>query len=198
MSSDHNGNNNKNSSEKDKLLDHDYDGIKEQDNPLPGWWLATFYLTIAFGAAYYIYYELAGGPSSVEELASDIESTKLEAKSKQSPLPEITPEAILATVSSNSAHTVGKTAYQERCSTCHGDKGQGGIGPNLTDKFWIHGGGTLDIYNSISKGVLDKGMPAWSALLKPEELSAVAGYVITLKGTTPSGAKAPQGVEYKE
>jgi cytochrome c oxidase cbb3-type subunit 3 len=162
-----------------KLLDHEYDGIRELDNPLPGWWLATFYLTIAFGIAYYAYYEIGSGPSSVQELGGEIDAA---ASKEQAKPPKAAP---------------AESELLARCISCHGARGEGLIGPNLTDRYWIHGGKITDIFTVVTKGVLEKGMPSWEALLKPEEAVSVVSFVWSLRGTNVSG-KAPQGNEVKD
>ena len=93
--------------------------------------------------------------------------------------------------------TSGSTIYTTNCVACHGDKGQGGVGPNLTDKFWIHGGGIKDLFKTITHGIPEKGMIAWEKSLNPIQIQQVASYVLTLQGTNPPGAKEPQGEEVK-
>ena len=88
----------------------------------------------------------------------------------------------------------GKAVFSAYCTPCHGPDGGGVIGPNLTDAAWIHGGTPDAIYTSVHDGVLAKGMPAWGTSLKPEEVTAVVAYVITLEGTTPANPKAAEGV----
>jgi cytochrome c oxidase cbb3-type subunit 3 len=91
----------------------------------------------------------------------------------------------------------GQKIYATNCVACHGDKGQGGVGPNLTDKFWIHGGGIKDIFKTVKYGVPDKGMRAWQSEIKPADMQAVASYILAKLGNTNvAGGKAPQGVEY--
>jgi cytochrome c oxidase cbb3-type subunit 3 len=92
----------------------------------------------------------------------------------------------------------GREVFQGKCVSCHGAQGQGGIGPNLTDDYWIHGGKMTDIVKVVSEGVLDKGMPPWGAILKQDELYSVVIFVKSLRGTNPPGAKAPQGDLVKE
>lgn len=181
----------------DKLLDHDYDGIKEQDNPLPGWWLATFYITIAFSVVYYGYYELGGGPTVAQELEQELAAEDL--ARRLAPKPSGPDEdALKAIVADAAAGKRGKAVYSLRCASCHGTEGQGLIGPNLTDRHWIHGGDVGAVYKTIDQGVLDKGMPGWGAVLKAEELSDVLAYVWSIRGTNAAGGKAPQGEELKE
>jgi cytochrome c oxidase cbb3-type subunit 3 len=91
------------------------------------------------------------------------------------------------------ANAEGQAVFAGKCAACHGAEGQGLIGPNLTDKFWIHGKGLrADILKTVSDGVVEKGMPAWAAMLKEEELFAVVGYVYSLRAN-PKAGKEPQG-----
>ena len=87
----------------------------------------------------------------------------------------------------------GKNVYAQNCAACHRVDGGGQIGPNLTDDYWLHGAALEDIHKTVADGVLEKGMPPWSKVLKPAQLDAVVAYVATLKGTSPPNAKEPQG-----
>jgi cytochrome c oxidase cbb3-type subunit 3 len=91
---------------------------------------------------------------------------------------------------------IGKTIFSTNCVACHLANGEGSVGPNLTDEFWIHGGGIKNVYNTVKNGVPEKGMIAWSAQLKPSDIYKVSSYILTLQGTNPPNAKAPQGVKY--
>lgn len=178
--------------EDDKLIvDHEYDGIQELDNPLPGWWLATFYGTIIFSFLYYIHYSFTGAPNLQQELATTMASIQ-EMKSKSAPLvfseseleKKLTPETVQQ----------GRAVYLAKCSACHAENGGGMIGPNLTDPAWIHGEGKLaDLYKVIAEGVADKGMPAWGEMLKSEELLSVVSYVASLRNSNVAGGKPAQG-----
>jgi cytochrome c oxidase cbb3-type subunit III len=90
---------------------------------------------------------------------------------------------------------VGKVIFLEKCAVCHGQKGEGGVGPNMTDDYWLHGGAIKNIFTTIKYGVPDKGMISWKEQLRPSEIQAVASYLLTLKGTNPPNPKAPQGVK---
>lgn len=179
-----------------KLLDHEYDGIQELDNPLPNWWLTTFYGAIIFAVIYFAYYHLGNGPSLEQELHADMDAIRI---LKQSHLQKNAgpSEADLMVVFQDSAkRESGKTIFAEKCATCHGFNGEGQIGPNLTDKFWIHGNGSLTgIFTVVSEGIAEKGMPPWKAMLKPDEIYAVVAYAKSLQGTNPAKPKAPQGIE---
>ncbi|HVY55638.1 MAG TPA: cbb3-type cytochrome c oxidase N-terminal domain-containing protein [Thermodesulfobacteriota bacterium] len=181
--------------EKEKLIeDHEYDGIKELNNPLPGWWLMTFYVTVIFAVIYFAYYQLFGGPTLDQELQTQMSSIKT-AQEKTEEAAEVKTQAdYLALVSSPEAIAKGKTEFLAKCMPCHGDKGQGIIGPNLTDDYWIHGDGTIPaILTVMNTGVPDKGMPSWKGVIAPDLQQDVAAYVYSIHGTNPPGAKAPQG-----
>ena len=79
--------------------------------------------------------------------------------------------------------------------TCHGTSGEGNaIGPNLTDDAWIHGCKFDDVFSLIKNGFPTKGMTAFKGQLSDEKIQQVASFVLSLKGTNPANAKAPQGV----
>lgn len=179
------------------LADHEYDGIQELDNPAPFWWQLFFYLSIAFAIGYYVYYEIGTGSSSDFRLNQELtEIRKLQAKNALVPPSESEFEKLAATPSVVEA---GSKAFAAQCANCHAADGGGLIGPNLTDRYWIHGKGTYgDLFKVISTGVLDKGMPAWGGMLKRDDLLGVMVHVKKLAGTKPLIAKAPQGVEAKD
>ncbi|MBF0491337.1 MAG: c-type cytochrome [Deltaproteobacteria bacterium] len=181
------------------LLDHEYDGIKELDNPLPRWWLAGFYLAIIFAIFYMNYYFLGNGRTLKEEFDRAKAENNLKilaSRPKEGPIDEKKLEALLADTKQVAQ---GKAVFEKNCSPCHGAQGQGIIGPNLTDEYWIHGKGKLsDILKVVSEGVKEKGMPTWGAILKPDELNQVVVYVKSLKGSNPANPKAPQGEKVEE
>ncbi len=186
------------SKEEEKIIpNHEYDGIHELDNPLPSWWLMTFYITIVFAAIYFAHYILGDGPTLKEELNKEMAARELLLWQKpKTTLPS--EEKLLAMAKDPEKIKNGAVVFQAKCVSCHGSKGEGMIGPNLTDNFWIHGKGTLtDITQDIQGGFAEKGMPAWGAVLKEDELYSVASYIYSLKGSKPANAKAPQGEEIK-
>lgn len=182
-------------SDKDQLIkDHDYDGIQELNNPLPRWWLMTFYITIVFAVVYYSYYTFFGGPTSDEVLAQKMSVIESEQKLAEDSAPVKSNEYFLALLEDPEILEVGKNEYTLKCLACHGDKGQGLIGPNFTDDYWIHGDGSVAaILEVANNGVLDKGMPPWKGVIDEEALEAVSVYIYSLYGTNPPGAKPPQG-----
>lgn len=178
---------------KDKLLDHNYDDIQEYDNPLPKWWVGLFWATIVFSIIYGLYYHAGPGPSVIDDYNQDmIAYYDLQAQQFLA-MGEITEET-LADLTADPAMMAGaQQVFVAKCSQCHGMSGEGNIGPNLTDEYWLHGGSLVDIYNTVSEGVPAKGMLAWKTQLRPAELLSVSAFVGTLRGTEPPNAKAPQG-----
>lgn len=174
------------------IAGHDYDGIQEFDNPLPMWWLWTFFGTIIFAFIYYIHYEFNVGPTLDQELATDMAAIEQVKTASAANAPKVD----LATVMGDpNKIQVGAAAFAAKCASCHGDKGQGLVGPNLTDKAWIHGSAPEQIFAVVAKGVLDKGMPPWEGILKEDELQGVVAFIYSIKGTNPDGGKPPQGTE---
>jgi cytochrome c oxidase cbb3-type subunit 3 len=176
----------------DDLMGHDYDGIQEYDNPLPGWWTAVFALTVAFSAGYWAYYHvLDKGASREADFLAEVKEADLQfAKFK---LPDLDDDAVLAIAADPKQVERGKAVYAERCAVCHGDKAEGKIGPNLTDAAWIHGGKPAQVFRTIGNGVTTKGMPAWRLTLEPRDVQAVTAFVWSVRHSNVPG-KAPQGV----
>jgi cytochrome c oxidase cbb3-type subunit III len=174
-------------------LDHDYDGIKERDNPLPRWWLWTFYGTVFFAVFYFYHYEVfRSGASLMEEYTAEL-SNRSHQKAGGG---EVSAEAMVALAKDPSMVEEGKVAFEQFCTPCHGANGEGKIGPNLTDPYWLHGGKPDAVYKTIATGVADKGMPAWSVTLGEAKTQRVAAFVVSIRNTNVPG-KPPQGDEYK-
>lgn len=184
--------------EQDVMLDHDYDGIRELDNSLPPWWTAMFYITIAFAVVYMTYYHFTGaGPSSIDEYEIQMakgEEAKEKFLARQANKVD---ETNVFVMTDENDLALGKTIYDQNCVACHGMAGEGGVGPNMTDDYWIHGGSIANIFTTIKNGVPEKGMIAWSAQLRPADMQRVASYIMTMQGTNPPNAKAPEGDLYQ-
>lgn len=165
---------------------HEYDGILEADNLLPRWWLATFYGTIFFSAGYWFYYEAYSiGQSPAEQYAAIMEERASQAV-------EVTDE-LLAGLSTDSTRVeAGQQLFATNCAVCHGQQGEGNIGPNLTDNAWIHGGLAADVHTTITQGVSTAGMPPWGQTLGPQGVLNVAAYVLSIRNTNVAG-RPPQG-----
>jgi cytochrome c oxidase cbb3-type subunit 3 len=184
--------------QKDELLDHDYDGIQEYDNDLPRWWLALFVGGILFGIVYVGLFHVGNWKFASEQLETEMAALQeqMQAAAPTTDENSLSRDALLQLVSNSEALVNGKEIFIAKCASCHLAQGQGLVGPNLTDDYWIHGGDITDIRHIIEVGVLDKGMIAWGPMLKAEEISNVSAYVWSLHGTLTAdfaGAKAPQG-----
>lgn len=184
------------SEEEGQKLEHEFDGIAELDNPTPAWFNWLFYGSIVLGIGYMFYYHvLEWGPLQEEEYAIELMEAK-EAKSKflasagnlidENTVKDDTDAAVLA---------AGAVLYKANCQACHGDKGQGTVGPNLTDEYWLHGGSVNDIFKTIKYGVPEKGMISWEKSLSPKQISDISNFIRSIKGTNPANAKEPQGVK---
>ncbi|MFW7379888.1 MAG: cbb3-type cytochrome c oxidase N-terminal domain-containing protein [Oligoflexus sp.] len=172
------------------------DGIKEYDNPLPPWWVFLFYFTIAFSVVYMIYIHMFDGRSLDDELVRDREqhAAFLAEQAKQRGADE---GSLAERMSDPQLVEAGAVIYQTNCSPCHGAQGQGVVGPNLTDNYWIHGGSADDILRVIADGVTEKGMIPWRGILGPQKMEEVTAYVMSLSGTEPPNPKAPEGEVYE-
>lgn len=191
-------------------FEHEYDGIRELDNVLPPWWVWMFYTTIIFSVVYLIHYHISPikalekigfvGPGVGQEELYKMEMEQAE-KEKQAYLAQmankVNEENVTALTDENEIKQ-GKEVFMTNCVTCHGKEAQGGAGPNLTDDYWLHGGGIKNIFKTIKYGVPEKGMIAWESQLSPKQIQQVASYILTLRGTNPPGAKEPQGELWKE
>ncbi len=167
---------------------HVYDGIEEADNNLPTWWLLTFYGAIAFGLAYWFYYQVYGvGESQKEKYVAQVVAAEAERKI-------VSNESLDALALDSTAVAAGSEIFAAQCIACHDMQGQGreGLGPNLTDKYWVHGGDPVNIHATITNGVAAKGMPPWAPILGEEGVNQVVAYVITLRDTNVEG-KGPEG-----
>jgi cytochrome c oxidase cbb3-type subunit 3 len=172
--------------------DHEYDGIRELDHPLPSWWLATFFITIIFGSLYFLHYFSGAGMTQEEELKEDMAA--IEQQRKTSAGKTETDEELARLGATAGVRERGQAVFAAKCAVCHGPELQGLIGPNLTDEFWIHGQGKLtDMIAVIRKGVLDKGMPSWESQLPLVDIQAVTVFVVSRQNTHPPNPKAPQG-----
>lgn len=184
--------------EKDLLLDHEYDGIKELDNHMPVWWLWMFYISIAFGVGYLLYYYVFGGPNQFEEYETEmaVAEEKYDLNSGNQNQPEGQSDFTWAYLDDEARIAEGKEIFMSTgnlCFTCHGSNGEGLVGPNLTDDLWIHGCQPKELATSIKTGYPDKGMLPYGsgAQLSNEKIQSVISFIASIQGTEPAGAKAP-------
>ncbi len=178
--------------EKHLLLDHNYDGIHELDHKLPNWWQFTFYGAIVFSVFYFIFYQIMGGPTLREEFNKEFAKVKERQDEMKKKSGAFDQEYYAKTLSADGVKK-GEEVFVTNCVACHKEKGIGDIGPNLTDKFWIHAKGTPEtIFPVVFNGVPDKGMPTWSETISPDEIYQVVAYIQTLHNLNLPG-KEPQG-----
>jgi cytochrome c oxidase cbb3-type subunit 3 len=178
--------------DEDRLLEHNYDGIQEYDNPMPRWWVYLFWATIVFSVLYVL--NVPGFGIGKGRIADYDAAMAAGAKAAPPAGSTTTPEQLAALVKDEQALALGKQTFGQNCAACHALDGGGVIGPNLTDDYWLHGATLAEIRTTVTSGVLEKGMPPWGKVLKPAQLDAVVAYVSTLRGTKPATAKPPQGV----
>jgi cytochrome c oxidase cbb3-type subunit III len=184
--------------EADTLLDHDYDGIRELDNALPPWWKYGFYITIFISIIYLTnFHVLNTGKNPTEEYADEMHKAQVEKEIFEANNKDKIDEKNIVMADAIGLQK-GAQIFATDCWACHGKKGEGGAGPNLTDDYWLHSGSLNDIYLTIKNGYPDKGMQAWSVKFTPKEMSQIASYVKSLKGTNPPNAKAAQGDFYTD
>ncbi len=180
--------------ERDVMLDHDYDGIRELDNQLPPWWKWGFVFTILFAFFYLFSYHLSG--TGKLQLAEYDEQIKEAARQREELMARsaafVTVDNVVV-IKDASGLAEGKGIFEKNCVACHRSDGGGNVGPNLTDEYWIHGGGIKNVFATVTNGVPAKGMISWKSQLSPKQIQEVASYVLTLEGTHPTDAKAPQG-----
>lgn len=186
--------------EADIMLDHNYDGIQELDNSLPPWWVAVFYGSIVFAFVYIGYSHFSEYGQTQEEIyemkMEQAENDVLDYLEKQAD--SVNENNAVALVDEASIEA-GQSIFTQNCVTCHGAFGEGmaGLGPNLCDPYWLHGGDIKDVFRIIKHGNPEKGMQAWKTELRPMEIHKVASYVMTFQGTNPPNAKEPQGKLYE-
>lgn len=165
---------------------HEYDGILEADNQLPRWWLATFFGAIVFAGVYWFTYEAWHFASSPrEEYAAAMEAAAASGG-------EVSDELLTMIASTDDRVAEGRTTFATNCAACHGQSGEGQIGPNLTDSAWIHGGAPTDIYTTVTDGVGSAGMPAWGPVLGDRGVQSVVGFLLSIRDTNVPG-REPQG-----
>jgi cytochrome c oxidase cbb3-type subunit 3 len=194
--------------EKEESIDlgHNYDGIRELDNSLPPWWKWGFYFTIGYAAVYLWHFHISEisllnfffGPSvsSAQMYAAQMEEGEADKKAYLAKAANLVDESSVTLLSDAGALSSGKEIYTAKCMVCHGPEGQGLVGPNLTDEFWLHGGGVSNVFKVIKYGVAAKGMQAWQGELKPQQIQQVASYILSLQGSQPANPKAPEGEKY--
>lgn len=186
--------------ESDILLDHDYDGIRELDNVLPPWWVNLFYATIIFGLVYIVRFHVVNDYTQAQEFDQEVALANIEIEKNKAanPVEEVTVDKVTLLTDAESL-AKGKEIFVNACAACHKADGGGVVGPNLTDEFWINGGGIKNVFKLIAEGSKNNPtMVGWAKTLGTKEVQKVSSYVISLQGTKPAGAKPAEGEKWVE
>lgn len=180
------------------MRDHSYDGIMELDNKAPAWFQFLFYITIVFSVIYMINFHILKKDNlMIDEYMQEMTVAQQE-KDLLIKSGGLINETNVAILNSPEDIKAGKDIFTINCISCHGNLGEGTVGPNLTDDYWIHGGGIKNVFATISNGVPAKGMITWKAQLNPKQIQQVSSFVLTLHGTKPPNGKQPEGNLFKE
>lgn len=176
------------------MMDHEYDGIRELDNNLPPWWVWMFYVTIIFAFVYMIWYHvLPYSENQHERYVAELLQAEEERQAYIALRGEMVDENNVEFLADAADLKAGRAIFMEHCQACHAADGGGGVGPNLTDTYWIHGGSINNVFAVIKYGVPTKGMISWQTQLRPKEMAQVSSFIKTLEGTEPANPKEPQG-----
>ena len=182
------------SEEKDLMIDHEYDGITELDNPIPIWFNALFYSSMAFAVVYLlIYHVFSWGMNQDQEYVQEMGKAEIARQEYLAQAANLIDESNVIYDASQVA--AGSAIFQANCVACHGGAGEGSIGPNLVDRYWLHGGEVKDIFKTVKYGIPDKGMVPWEQTLTPAQIAEVSSYIISIRDTKPANPKEPQGIE---
>ncbi|MGA3244337.1 MAG: cbb3-type cytochrome c oxidase N-terminal domain-containing protein [Bacteroidota bacterium] len=179
-------------------LDENHDGITELDNLIPPWFSYLFGGTIVFAVIYLLNYHVwQSSPLPQAEYAEEMAAADLSRRVRMASEGTINEDDLVVLVDEASIKA-GQERFLRNCITCHGTHAEGIVGPNLTDQYWIHGGGVKNVYTTIKNGVPEKGMISWKLVFTPKEIQQIASYVLSLQGSNPPNAKKPEGNLYTE
>ncbi|HLP14859.1 MAG TPA: cbb3-type cytochrome c oxidase N-terminal domain-containing protein [Bacteroidota bacterium] len=179
-------------------LDDEFDGIRELDNRVPPWFNYLFYGSMVFAAAYLMnFHILKSSKLSFGEYQDELAAAALQRQIMIASQGSID-ESKLVALKNPADLKAGMENFKKYCVSCHGPEAGGVVGPNLTDQYWIHGGGIKNVYTTIKMGVPAKGMISWQLVFSPKQIQELASYVLSLQGTNPVGGKAPQGALWVE
>lgn len=176
------------------LMGHTYDGIREYDNPLPGWWRAIFWGSIVFAAGYWVWFHVGGwGPMPDETYNEDLALYAERREQREAAdARDVSEDALARNARDSKVLEHGKAIFAAKCVSCHTEDGRGLIGPNLTDRYQVHGTTRMDLFKTIRGGITGTAMLAWGEQLPATDVVAVATFVSTLRGLDIPG-KEPQG-----
>ncbi len=180
--------------EKDLELDHEFDGIKELNNPIPFWFNLLFYGTVVAAFIYLMAYHVLNiGDLQHKEYETELVQAEISKQAYIKKAGNLIDENTVTELTDKAKLDKGMETFKAKCAVCHGDKGEGKVGPNLTDEYWLHGGDVKSVFKTIKYGVPSKGMVAWQNSLNGVQIQEVTSFILSLKGTNPPGAKEPQG-----
>lgn len=175
-------------------MDHEYDGIRELDNNLPPWWLWGFYISIVFSVVYILRFEVfKTAPSTIQEYEQEMAAAEIAKEEYLKTAANLVDETSVVMLTDEALIQEGATIFSTNCAVCHAADGGGGVGPNLTDEYWLHGGDIKAIFATVKYGVPAKGMIPWKDQLNAADMQKVSSYIMTLIGTTPADPKEAQG-----
>lgn len=176
------------------LLPHAYDGIQELNNGMPTWLRFIFTFTIAVGIGYMTYYYvLEAGELQDDEYKTEMALATAEVDAYNKKVANSIDENSVQKSSDPTLLADGKLIYDQNCIAYHGALGEGGVGPNLTDAYWLHGGSIQAVFKTISNGIPEKGMIAWKQKLRLVDIQNVSNYILSMQGSNPPNGKEPQG-----
>lgn len=179
-------------------LDHNYDGIRELDNNLPPWWVWGFYITIGFAVVYLFRYHVSGSaPLSAEEYRIEMTQAEIDKEEYLKNAANLVDENSVTALTDESALKDGQALFMTNCAVCHAKDGGGGVGPNLVDQYWIHGGSISDVFSTIKYGVPAKGMIPWKDQLGASDMQKLASYILSIQGNPAENPKEAQGELYE-
>lgn len=178
---------------RDPLLNHEYDGIREYDNPTPGWWHLIFFGSVLFSLIYGVFFHFSPVAWTIYDSWEAAEAAFFQKQFAKFGDLEPNEETIAGLMANENYMNVMKATFQGKCVSCHGDQGQGLVGPSLVDEEYLHIETLPDIYRVLEEGVVTKGMPAWGRQMQETELILLSAYVGSLRGRDVPAGKPPEG-----
>jgi cytochrome c oxidase cbb3-type subunit 3 len=184
---------------KDRLLEHEYDGIREYDNPCPAWWHMLFIGTVVFGVFYYMFFQI--GPQvgtngwTLTEAYEDTVAENLKLQFEEIGELSVDEATVLKYMNDPKWLAIGAAVYKTHCKSCHAEDGSGIVGPNLTDDYYKNVNQLMDLAEVIQNGAANGSMPAWKNRLIPNEVVLVSAYVANMRGKDLPGPRGQEGKE---